>query len=154
MLNAVNVITCEWIHLGHLTHPRYSNAYYRAMLRTCKNQDDVVPMPLFASLPPDCSIIRAKKWRIKKSTGLKVFHIFAGEPRAQRAGGNVVRVVTEMYSADIRNDVVQARKRARRSATRARRKPYPSHIAAEQTVHLFAKSVLFSVSTLRRGITR
>lgn len=35
------------------------------------------------------------------------------------AGGNIVRVVTEMYSVDIRNDVVQARKRA----LRVRRKP-------------------------------
>lgn len=73
-------------------------------------------MPLLSHHYPQSIPLReAEKRRIKEPAGLKVFHIFARVPVLDAARNVVVRVVTEMYSADIRNDVVQARKRARRS---------------------------------------
>lgn len=63
----------------------------------------------------------AWKRRIKRSRRISRCFIFSREsPYEPDARRNVVRVVTEMYGADIRNDLVRTRKRARQT----RRKLY------------------------------
>lgn len=78
-----------------------------------------------------------------------MFHIFA-RVSVLDAARNVVRVVTEMYSADIRNDVVQARKRARRSLP-AR---HTAYIAAAESALLYAASLQRLYAIHAESITR
>lgn len=91
--------------------------------------------------------------RTDEEGGLRCF-IFSREGSSEfgerrNVGRNAGRVVTETYSVDIRNDVVHARKRARRLGRRVRRTPATYRRASD--VHHLARAC--SSASLRRSDT-